>query len=128
MHIFGALHELAHIELDMTWRQLDALVFQKTSEIMVHIRKDHVHGDGGVLAWSAEARSKLERESEGYELTSNNNHIDNVYDARVLESFEDFDFSEGSDWHPFFLVVHEDPLEGDDLSRGFLDCFVYFTG
>ena len=48
--------------------------------------------------------------SKEYEVTSNNNHIDDVYDGRVFESFEDLDFSEGSDRHPFLLIVHKNPL------------------
>jgi len=43
-------------------------------------------------------------------LTPNNNHINDVDDARVFESFEDLDFSEGGDRHPFLLVVHKNPL------------------
>jgi len=48
--------------------------------------------------------------SKGYELTSNNNHINDVDNAGMLESFKDLDFSKGSDRHPFLLVVHENPL------------------
>ena len=69
-----------------------------------------------------------EHESEEYKLTSNNNHINDVYDARVFECLKDFDFSESSDRHPFLLVVHENPLEGNDLSRSFLDRFVHLAG
>jgi len=69
-----------------------------------------------------------EYESGECKPTSNNNHINDVYDARVFESFEDFDFSESSDRHPFLLVVHKNPLKGNDLSRSFLDRLVYLTG
>ena len=64
---------------------------------------------------------------EGSKLTSNDNHINDIDDARVFESFEDLDFSEGSDRHSFLLVVHENPLQGDDLSCGFLDCLMYLA-
>lgn len=66
--------------------------------------------------------------SEDRKLTSNNNHINDVYDTRVFEGFKDFDFSESSDGHPFLLVVHENPLKGNDLSCSFLDRFVHLTG
>ena len=46
----------------------------------------------------------------GIKATSNDNHVNDVDDARVFESLEDFDFSESSDRHPFLLVVHENPL------------------
>ena len=55
-------------------------------------------------------RVSCDSRSGGCKLTSNDNHIDDVYYARVFESFEDLDFSKSSDRHPFFLVVHEDPL------------------
>lgn len=51
-----------------------------------------------------------EHGSEERKLTSNDNHINNVNDARVFESLEDFDLSECGDRHPFLLVVHENPL------------------
>jgi hypothetical protein len=69
-----------------------------------------------------------EQGSKEREPTSNNNHINDIYDARVFESFEDFDFSKSSDRHPFLLVVHENPLKGNDLSRSFLNRLVYLTG
>ena len=50
VHAFSTLHKLAHIKLYVTWRQFDALVFQKAGEIMVHVWKDHVHRDGRALA------------------------------------------------------------------------------
>jgi len=47
---------------------------------------------------------------KGCKLTSNDNHIDYINDAWVFEGFENLDFSESSDRHPFLLVVHENPL------------------
>jgi len=47
---------------------------------------------------------------EGWKLTSNDNHINDINYARMFEGFKDLDFSESSDGHPFLLVVHEDPL------------------
>lgn len=52
----------------------------------------------------------FEHESEECRLTSNDNHINDVDDARVFESFENLDFPESSDGHPFLLVVHENSL------------------
>lgn len=45
MHIFSALHELTHIDFYVAWGQFDALVFQKTSEVVVHVWEDHVYRD-----------------------------------------------------------------------------------
>jgi len=64
---------------------------------------------------------------KGCKLTSDDNHINDVNDARVFEGFEDLDFSESSDRHPFLLVVHEDPLQGDGPPCSFLDRFMYLT-
>ena len=50
VHIFGTLHELAHIEFNVTWGQLDTLVFQETGKIMVHVWKDHVDRNGRTFA------------------------------------------------------------------------------
>jgi len=63
----------------------------------------------------------------GRKLTSNDNHINYINDARVFEGFEDLDFSESSDGHPFLLVVHEDPLQGDDPPCSFLDRLMYLS-
>ena len=60
-------------------------------------------------------------------LTSNDNHINDVNDARVFEGFEDLNFSESGDRHPFLLVVHEDPFQGNDPPCSFLDRFMYFA-
>ena len=57
--------------------------------------------NGGVSCVRRRKRSKL---------TSNNNHINDVDDARMSESFENLYFSKSSDRHPFLLVMHENPL------------------
>lgn len=61
-------------------------------------------------------------------LTPNNNHVNNVDNARMVERFENLDFPESGDGHPFLLVVHENPLEGNDVSRTFLYRFMDLTG
>lgn len=58
MHIFGALHELTHVELYVTWGQLDAFVFQQAGEIMVHVWENHVYRNGRTLAWSGRLKFK----------------------------------------------------------------------
>lgn len=108
MHVFRALHKLAHVKLYVTWGQFDTLIFQQAGKIVVHVRKNHVHRNGRTLA-------------------SNDDHINNVDDARVLESFENLNFSKGSDRHSLLLVMHENSLEGDDFPCGFLDRFVDLT-
>ena len=52
MHIFGALHELTHVKLYVTWRKLDPLVFKKAGKVVVHVWKDHVNRDGRALTWN----------------------------------------------------------------------------
>lgn len=126
MHIFGSLHELTHVKLYMTWGQLDTFVFEKASEVMVHVWKNHVHRDGSGLAWN-HCLNHDHRHRE-LRLTSNNNHVNDVDDTWVFERLKNLDFSEGSDRHPFLLVVHENPLEGNDVSRTFLDCLMNFAG
>ena len=69
-----------------------------------------------------------EHGSKECKLTSNDDHINDVNDARMVESLEDFDLPESRDRHPFLLVVHENPLEGNNLSCSFLDCFMHLTG
>jgi hypothetical protein len=44
MHILRPLQQLLHVQLDVAWLELDALVFKPTREIVVHVWEDHVHG------------------------------------------------------------------------------------
>ena len=65
--------------------------------------------------------------NRGCKLTSNYDHVNDVNDAWVFKSFEDLNFSESGDGHPFLLVVHENPFEGNHLSCSFLDRFMDLT-
>lgn len=125
MHIFRALHELTHVKFYVTWGQLNTFVFKKAGKVVVHVRKGHVHRNGETLAWNdcKVVITKIENR-----LTSNDNHVNNVDDTRVVERFKNLDFSQGSDRHPFLLVVHENPLEGNDVPRTFLNRFMNLTG
>jgi hypothetical protein len=92
MHILCAFEELLHVEFDVAGLQLDAFVFQQTSEIVVHVGEYHVHGQG-VLG-----------------ITPDNKHIQKFHDTGMVQRLEDLDFSERGDGHAFLLIVHEDTL------------------
>jgi hypothetical protein len=126
MHILGAFHELTHVKFYVTWDQLDTLIFKKASKVVIHVWKNHVNRNGRALAWR-DCVSCDDRNRESG-LASNNNHVNNIDDARVVECLKNLDLSEGSYGHSFLLVVHENPLEGNDVSRTFLDRFMDLTG
>ena len=45
----------------------------------------------------------------------------------MIKRFEDFDFAQGGDGHSFFLVMHQDALQGNHFLRALLQCLVHLT-
>lgn len=51
-------------------------------------------------------------------------HIDESDDVRVLEFFQESDFTDGSRWDSLVLRLESDFLEGKDLTSVSVTCFV----
>lgn len=79
----------------MAWLQFNPFIFEETSKIVVHIRKDHVNRQRILLA------------------ASNNEHIQNFNDTRMFQCLEDFNFPESSHRHAFLFVMHKNPFQSD---------------
>ena len=59
--------------------------------------------------------------------TPHDKHIQNLHNARMIESFQDLDFPKCSYRHSFLLVMHQDPLQCNNGACGFINGFVHFT-
>ena len=52
VHILRALQKLLHVQLDLARREFHAFVLQQAGQIVVHVRRDHVHRHGRIFAFA----------------------------------------------------------------------------
>lgn len=52
MYILRPLQQLHHIQLDVTRLKLYPVVLQQTRKVVVHVRKDHIHGNQRIVAFA----------------------------------------------------------------------------
>lgn len=65
------------------------------------------------------------------ELTTNDKHIQNIDNTRMVQSLQDLNLSKSSNRHALFLVVHQDTLKSNRLAspcvNGLVHLAVMFT-
>ena len=106
MHVLRALQKLLHIKLNLARREGHTLVLQQSRQVVIHIGKHHIH------------RQRI------FLRAPDDEHVQDVHDRRVLQRFENLDFSQRGNGHPFLLVVHQDTLESNGLSSLLVDGFM----
>ena len=128
MQILRAFQQLPHIQLDLTRREPDTRILEQASEVVVHVRENHVYRALPISRRYIHPRSsKCARPTGEYNkiLTSLDNHVADSHDGRVAQHLQDLDLPKSRHWYAFLFVVHQDPLErnetfGNDV-RGFVD-------
>jgi hypothetical protein len=94
--------KLLHIAFDLRLREMYIWIFEETGQVMIHVRCDHEH------------RGFLARV-----LGSFHRHFFQLEDVEVVKLLQQLDLPKSSDGKAIFLIVHQDLLEGHNLSRLF---------
>lgn len=45
VHVFSPFQQLFHVQLNLAWGELDPLILQQPSKVVIHVREDHINGE-----------------------------------------------------------------------------------
>jgi hypothetical protein len=106
-----ALEQLQHVAFDLRFEKLDVGIVEKSRQIVIHVRRDHVE----YCAFSALGFGPFYC------------HFFQPQNVVVRQHFQQLDFSQRGDGKAILFVVHQDLLQRVDAASNSMPRLVHFT-